>query len=1187
MSPRTMPPWKYRRRMFRLNRLTLGCLIVCSSAPWLMADSSQEINRAARSLLSNRCYACHGPDAGQRQAGFRLDDRQSYLSPADSGQPPVVPGEAAASPLWQRITSQDSDQRMPPPEHGAALSQTEQEIVAAWIGQGAPLAQHWSFVPPQRPAVPSHPQPQMVDESWNHPIDRFILAQQLARGLQPSPQATRPELLRRVSLDLVGLPPTPAEVAEFVKDTSAQAYQRQVDRLLASPAFGEHWARKWLDLARYADSAGYADDPPRTIWAYRDWVVKAINANLTIDEFTRLQLAGDLLAESGQDQLLATAFHRNTLTNNEGGTNDEEFRNVAIVDRVNTTMAVWMGVTISCAQCHSHKYDPFSQEEYFKLLAIFNQTQDADRSDESPILELYSDEQLQQISAWQARIAQIEQHIENAEGLDEQLQRWEATLRQPEWQTLKPIKYQSSRQNDAVFSDSGTIRVQPLAGFVREETQQVELQLSQTADPICAIAVQTLPDPALPQAGAGLGEGNFVLSGVKAEIVPAEGALPLVRFVRIQLPGEQRILSLAEVQVLVGEDNVALGGSASQSSTSYDGAAGRAIDGNTTGEYFAALSTTHTNTEDAPWWEVQLAQPAAVDKIVVWNRTDSGLQSRLQAAQVLCLDDQRQEVFRHALQEAPQQQVAIAVGYSVPITFTAAYAAYAPPGFPAAAVLDNDSKSGWSVPGQVDRQHLLALIPDRPLKIQRPSVLRLTLEHQSGYQDHILGSYAILASHSQAARDWAALGETIGQIHATPPEQRSGEQQQKLRSFFAQNFAEATRALRDERAKLHSDLSAIKPATSVPVMRELDSGVRRRTFVQLRGDYRALAGEVQPGTPAVFHPLPAAGESNQVTRLDLANWLMDRRNPLTARVWTNRMWESLFGLGLVRTSEEFGAQGDLPSHPELLDWLACELMALNWDFKAMLRMMVTSQTYCQTSMVSTELLERDRDNVWLARGPRVRLSAEMIRDSVLLSSGLLSQRMYGPPVQPPQPDMGLRAAFGSATDWSASTGEDRYRRGLYTKWRRSSPYPSMATFDAPSREVCVLRRDNTNTPLQALVTLNDPAFVEAAQALARRVVLEEVPHSQTQAGTQTLDAQRLMAAFEYCTARQPSDAELQVLLELLHEARQHLLSNDTQALALATDPLGPLPEQASPVELAAWTSVCNVLMNLDEVLMKR
>jgi hypothetical protein len=683
---------------------------------------------------------------------------------------------------------------MPPAEFGKSLTQDEIAVLRRWIEQGARYAAHWSYVKPVRTSPPALP------EAWEHwpgnAIDRFALRAMLARDLQPAPEADRYALVRRVFLDLTGLPPTMVEADAFVADQDPHAYEKLVDELLNRPTFGEHWARMWLDLARYADSAGYADDPPRTVWAYRDWVIRAINENKPFDQFTIEQIAGDLLPNASDEQLIATAFHRNTMTNSEGGTQNEEFRNAAVIDRVNTTMAVWMGTTIACAQCHNHKYDPITQQEYFQFLAILNNTADADRNDEAPLLAIYTDDQRRK-----------------------------------------------------------------------------------------------------------------------------------------------------QERLLIGS-------------------------------------------------------------------------AQLQAALI-----------------APA------------------------------------------------------------------------------------GATAALTTWSQTA----------------------------------------------------IELANIKPATTVPVFREL-TGQRRETRLQYRGNYLDQGTAVEPGVPAVFH---AAADERPLDRLSLAHWLVDPENPLTARVIANRYWEALFGRGLVVSSEEFGSQGEPPTHPELLDWLAVELQESGWDTRALIRTLVTSAVYRQSSRLAGNAAEVDPDNRWLARGPRVRLSAEMVRDQALAASGLLSHKMYGPPVRPPQPSMGLSAAFGSSTDWEASTGEDRYRRGIYTTWRRSNPYPSMATFDAPNREVCIMRRSPTNTPLQSLVTLNDPVYVEAAQALARRAIQH----------ADALD-ERITFAFRSCLVRPPRSAELHALRSLYHDSQAHFLGRRDAAVQLATMPLGKLPAEIEAVEAAAMTVVGNALLNLDEMILK-
>ncbi len=1179
--------------------LALLTLISLGSSPSWAKDPSDQLAQQVRSVLSNRCFACHGPDEEGRQGGLRLDELSSMLSAAESGMPPVVPGEPESSELWRRIVSDDDDERMPPADFGQPLAPDEVAAIQTWIKQGAKFSEHWSFVAPQRGPLPEFSNPaqlagaindQLLSAWQRNPVDRFVLQRQLNQQLSPSPRATRAELLRRLSLDLIGLPPTIEEVERFEQDTSDHAYESQVDRLLAAPAYGEHWARKWLDLARYADSAGYADDPERTIWPYRDWVIHALNDNMPIDQFTIEQLAGDLLPNPTQEQLVATAFHRNTLTNNEGGTNDEEFRSVAIVDRVNTTMAVWMGVTMACAQCHTHKYDPFTQQEYFKLYAILNQSQDADLRDERPVLSLYTPEQQHQLRQGEQRLAAIEQELgESSPAIISSLAHWEAESTAPQWSVLMPLSFHSQRESSFSFDDQRTIDVRPDGANIVQDTYTLNLRNdSEQTQLVQAIGIRTMPKADLPGGGAGtsgMGQsgGNFVVTGVSAIVVsPDRQVVPQVKFVRVELPGNERILSLAEVQLFAGDTNLAaMGlatiGQATQNSTAFEGEASRAIDGQTSGDY-SLNSTTHTATESNPWWELDLTDPRDVSRVVLWNRTGDGLYQRLAGAKLLLLDSERQPLFEKTIDVAPQESLSIATNPDRIVRFKTAHADYQQAGFDAVHVVDSDVSSGWAVAGAVDQSHLLTLIPEAPFELEPNATFKLQIDHNSSHRHHLLGSFRIEWSASQSVAQWSQLSDELLASLAKGASDRSPAEQHALLDFYTRQLAPEHADLRAELAELKLRLSEMKPAASVPIMREVDDKSRRETFVQIRGNYKSLGDKVQPGVPAAFHSLaqPAAA----VDRLALARWLVDRRNPLTARVWVNRLWESLFGLGIVRSSEEFGAQGDMPTHPQLLDWLACEFMDTGWNNKQLLKLLVMSETYQQTSRVTLEALEADKDNVWLARGPRVRLSAEMVRDQALSFAGLLSDTMYGPPVRPPQPNLGLNAAFGSTTDWKTSEGEDRYRRGLYTTWRRSNPYPSMATFDAPSREVCTLRRDSTNTPLQALVTLNDPGFVEAAQGLARRVV-------QMKAGLETDDLARLQTAFRWTTSRSATQAELTALADLLNTARQHFTLDAQAAEQLATVPLGPADDASLHVELAAWTSVCNVLLNLDEVLMKR
>jgi uncharacterized protein DUF1553/uncharacterized protein DUF1549/cytochrome c len=855
-----------------LRLVVLGALLADSASanpeqPAVSTPQTVDFNRVIRPILSENCYKCHGPDDGARKANLRFDVRAEALRPTKSGRIAIVPGAPQQSEMVTRVTAPDPEKRMPPLSTGKRLSPGQIESLRSWISQGAVFAPHWAYVKPVKP-----PLPEIHDKNWaRNSIDRFILARLERDRLKPSAEADRYTLIRRASLDLTGLPPTPEEVDAFVKDTSPYAYERLVDSLLKKEAFGEHWARMWLDLARYADSAGYADDPPRTIWGYRDYVIKSFNGNKPFDRFSIEQIAGDLLSEPTEEDRVATGFHRNTMTNNEGGTDDEEFRNAAVVDRVNTTMAVWMGTSMACAQCHHHKYDPFSQQEYFRLFAILNNTEDADRSDEAPVKRLYTPAQRQELAQAQAESWEIEQKFK-----------------------------------------------------------------------------KTTPE--------------------------------------------------------------------------------------------------------------SLAQQAQWDK------------------------------------EFPLELV-------------------------------------W--------QSALGL-SSRPLTKGEEAVQ---------YTDPTLLILELIESPCAHTEDQQAL----------------------LSQWYRSHVAPELKPEQDRYAELQREIDDIKPNT-VPMMHELEGDKRRKTHVQLRGNFLALGEEVTEAVPAVFHPLPQEATPD---RLALARWLVDQDNPLTARVIANHFWEQIFGIGIVRTSEDFGSQGELPTHPELLDWLATAFVASGWDVKALLKLLVTSATYCQSSRVTPELLERDPDNVLLARGPRFRLTAEEVRDQALFVSGLLSRKMYGPPVRPPQPSLGLTAAFGGSLDWKPSEGEDRYRRAVYVEWRRTNPYPSMATFDAPNREVCALRRPRSNTPLQALVTLNDPVYVEAARALGSRMMQAE---GSTEAKT--------TYGFRLCLGRPPQERELKRLVEFYGTAQLAYNREPEEARKLTSDPGWPAPASADAIELATWTAMGNVLLNLDELLMR-
>ncbi|MDG1898106.1 MAG: DUF1553 domain-containing protein [Fuerstiella sp.] len=1168
----SLPPFVARpmRRIYLLLPFVVSVATPCGNA------DDVDFNNDVRPILSNKCLLCHGPDPDALQSGLRLDMPDVATSRLESGNTAIVPGKPALSDLLVRVTTNDDDLRMPPAEHGARLTNDEIETLRKWIQQGAKYSQHWAYAKPVRHELPSPP---TEHANWpRNAVDNFSLRRMLDHGLQPSSEAERYAMARRVFLDLTGLPPTIEEVDNFVANNDPKAYENLVDDLLQRPSFGEHWARKWLDLARYADSAGYADDPPRIIWAYRDWVVKAFNSNMPFDQFTIEQMAGDLLADPSESQLIATAFHRNTLTNNEGGTQDEEFRNVAIVDRVNTTAAVWMGTTMACAQCHTHKYDPITQNEYFRFFAILNNTQDADRRDDSPRIQIYTDEQKRQKSNLENAIADLNRVLSTpTPELSASQQEWEKRLRASStWTTLQPEGVLRKSEQPAKILDDGTVLVESAS---ETDTYTVDVPLPTSgggetaAAPIAALRLTTLPHESLPGKGTGHGGGNFVITGIKAQIVPDGDVAPKARFVRITNNGKKQILSLAEVQIFSAGTNVAPEGKATQHSTDYAGPPELAIDGNTDGD-FQKRSVTHTDTVDDPWWEVDLGDVRSVERIAIWNRTDNKLHTRLSNFSVALLDADREVIWKQMIKESPNPSADYSPSNVRDITFRTAFADHHQETFEPTDVLTGKTGNddGWAIGGATTTPHKLVLVPNRPIIADEPATLRITIEQNSSHKHHLLGHFGFATTSDETAIQRSRLPQTQLATLDLPVAGRSETAAAELAAYFRENVAVELKAQRTRLQATQKQLAAMKPATSVPVLREM-AGKRRDTHLQFRGNYLDKGPLMEVGLPAVFN---AAPEGRPLDRLALAEWLVDDENPLTARVLANRFWETIFGRGIVVTSEEFGSQGEPPTHPELLDWLAIELMQNDWNTKDLIRTLVTSATYRQSSKVTPQTATADADNRWLARGSRVRLSAEMVRDQALFAAGLLSEKMYGPPVKPPQPSMGLTAAFGSSTDWKTSEGEDRYRRGLYTTWRRSNPYPSMATFDAPNREVCTVRRNSTNTPLQSLVTLNDPVYVEAAQSLARIALKHDG----------SLEMQ-LTLAFRRCVLRPPTSNEITALTALFDDSSNGLQGSDDEAMKLATDPIGALPEGIDTLDAAAMTVVCNVLLNLDEMFLKR
>jgi hypothetical protein len=980
--------------LFRVRHVLAASLAIGFSCA-AFADPLS-FGRDIRPILSSKCFKCHGPDELTRQGGLRLDTFEGATGEYKAGLKAVVPGDPSQGELLKRVLTHDEDDRMPPPQMGPPLDEATVAKLKQWIAEGAIYEPHWSFVKPAKA-----PLPLVSNQTWlRNAIDFFIEKGLDDAGLVPTTEADKYTLIRRVYLDLTGLPPTPAEVEAFVADASPVAYEKLVERLLASPRYGERWARVWLDVARYADTKGYEADRHRDMWRYRDWVIDAFNEDKPFDQFTIEQIAGDMLPEPTMKQQLATAFHRNTMTNDEGGTDNEEFRTAAVLDRVNTTMSAWMGLTMACAQCHTHKYDPITNKEFYQFYAFFNQTQDADLyPEESPVLPAPTPEQAQELEFLSARLEQV-----NALSLSALPTRnagqesWEQKLASEgagtpvasPWESLGPIPQDSF---DAAYDGNGGL------------------------------------DPASKELAA-----------------PA--------------------------------------GYAWQPRPEWADATVQTLDGGVAITYLRR--TIHSATA--------LPYPVKVG-------SNDGIQIWLNGVLV-----HGNKITRPITQGSDEVMLNLQAG---------------------------------------DNQLLLKIV-------------------NAG------GAYAF-----SYESPFQGLPENIVSLAKIPVAERSPEQAAELLNYYRSNIAPELATFREQAAQVKAEIDRVNAAVPrIPVLRDLPPGQQRVSRMFEKGSFLNPGAEVLPGTPAFLHPMPYDAPRN---RLGLAQWLVDENNPLAARVLVNRFWSQFFGVGLVETAEDFGTQGELPSNQALLDWLAVDFMEQGWSMKSLCRTIVNSASYRQAPTVTPDRLEKDPYNRLLARGPRFRLEAEMVRDTALSAAGLLSDKRYGPSVKPPQP-AGVWQVVYSEDTWTESTGDDKYRRALYTYWRRTMPYPSMVAFDAPSREVCTVRRIRTNTPLQALVTLNDPAYIEAAQAMARRV-LREAP-------APDLDS-RIRYAYLLAASRPPEAAEVESVKALYNDGVAQFSADSEIALAMATNPLGPPTGNTENAELASWTLVSNVLMNLDEVLTKR
>ncbi|GAB4138016.1 MAG: PSD1 and planctomycete cytochrome C domain-containing protein [Planctomycetaceae bacterium] len=1009
--------------------------------------------RDIKPIFANHCVKCHGPE--KQEGGLRLDHRDPALRGGDSGAL-FVSGKSKESELIRRILSKDESEKMPPPEKAnKPLSAQQIATLRKWIDEGGHWpntgerlvvkSDHWAFQPLRNNAPPKFDDRKA--KQWiRNPIDAFILAKLRERNIEPSPAADRYTLIKRLSYDLIGLPPTPEEVDAFVQDRSPNAYEKLVDRLLASKHFGERWGRHWLDKARYADSDGYEKDRPRNnAWRYRDWVIQAINQDMPFDQFTREQIAGDLLPNATPSQKLATAFHRQTLTNTEGGTDKEQFRVEAIFDRVATTGTVWLGLTVGCAQCHSHKYDPLTQAEYYQLFAFYNNGDETNTTiDRSP----------EAVAKYQKDKAAYDAKVKS---LTEQLAALQKKLSPgyPVWEKAVQAKLKATSKNPIRFHDLKIEKLTSKSGakltpqkdgsiLVTGKTPDTDtyiLEARPLNTEITGFRIEALADKRLPNRGPGrTAHGNFVLTYFRIDPIP----LPNVR-----------------------------------------------------------------------------------------------------------------------IRPAPK--------------FTKATHSFAQNKFPASKALERNPKTGWAISPQMGKNHHATFVLERPWGQGGLRAIRITLEQNYG-GNHVLGMFRVKAM--TGTQPQSTLPKEILSALAVSPSNRNAKQKAALlRHFALQN---------NDYRKLDGALAALKkkaPASPTMTVRVISQRTNnpRKTRIMRRGDFLQPQAEVQPETPAVLHPLKPRRKTGMPDRLDLANWLVDEHNPLTPRVVVNQVWSQLFGNPIVGTVNDFGTRGDKPTHPELLDWLGRAFMRgatpdakgtkpAPWSRKALIRLIVNSATYRQSSRHRPELQEKDPQNNLLARQNRFRVQAETVRDIHLAASGLLSRKIGGPSVFPPMPADVAALSYAGNFRWNTSKGADRYRRGMYTFFKRTAPYPNLITFDCPDSNTTNVRRRTSNTPLMALTTLNNIVFVEASQAMARRVLTEK---------TLQTDEDRITRAFRLCVARKPTERELSQFQKLLESSRQWYASHPDDAKKLTGSTQA---NSVQPAELASWIVTCRIIMNLDEFI---
>lgn len=1150
-----------------------------------------------RPILAAHCFKCHGPDEGARQAKLRLDERSFALAPAESGTRAIVPGKPDESELIRRVLSSDADEQMPPPSAKKPLSLAQKKILRDWISNGAEYRPHWAFVPPVRPA-----RPKVQATDWpRNAIDDFTLAAMEKAGLSPSPLADRATLIRRVSLDLVGYGPTPAEVDAFVADASPDAYERLVDRLLASPAYGERWARKWLDLARYADTNGYEKDRPRTMWPYREWVIAALNRDMPFDQFTREQLAGDMLPGATLAQRIATGFHRNTMLNEEGGIDPLEYRFHAMVDRVNTTGTIWLGLTLGCAQCHTHKFDPIAQKDYYRFMAFLNNA-------DEPRMPLPDPAVSKRGAEVAAQIARMEADLANQFPPDGPMT----------WQTAVAISRTTESGAELRPLEDGSILVVGKSA----EKDVYTLSFDTTLAEVIAMRLEALPNPSLPAGGPGRKSAHFQVTEIAIERT-APGAKPVPvrperatsshaapRFpLELALDGNSetgwvplnaapsgpvsatfwfaepladsirsrwivRIEQKGEPHRTLGRFRISLGRFADD---------GRTI---------ADLRREHKSRRFAEWlvaeqahavrWNVLRPTAVAASLPVLTVEADdavfvTGDQSKSDTYTV-SFGPLRQKVTAIRLEALADDRLPEGgpgrVDYEGPfgdfvlseislmkagkkVPFQRGTQSYASGANTAAAAIDGNPQTGWSIDGAQGRSHSAVFNLQQPLEPGQS--FELTMLFEKHYSAN-LGRFRISVTGDDRATA-RGLSPEMENLLLLPVGQRTYADVARLEAFFLSVAPE----LAGPRSRIRAVRDTMPRLSEVLVFVERPKNHPRPTYLHRRGEFLQPTDRVTPEVPEVFPPLAA---DNPRDRIALANWLVRPDNALVGRVTMNRQWAAFFGRGIVRTLEDFGYQGESPTHPALLDWLAVEFAESGWSMKRMHRLLVTSATYRQSSKTTPEHLAKDPANRFLARFPRVRLEAEAIRDSLLRAAGLLCERVGGPSVFPPQPaGVSSEGAYGPLA-WHTSTGSDRYRRGLYTFAKRTAPFAMATTFDAPSGEACVVRREASNTPLQALTLLNDVVFAEMAQAMGRDL-----------AGRPGPDSARIELLFRRLVARKPTPEEAAAMGKYLARQRDRLARKELDAAAIAGS-------ATNAPECAAWTLAARAAQNLDECVTK-